>query len=443
MENLDLVSLINISVSTIAILAALIFIRQRKTLIKETSKGEALLKDKTPEQLCEQIDSERSSVRNQIALGRTFLDKAESELSNAEKRTATIKRGLEPPTFSRENSDSLKQKILACREEQFRCIYADKAVNSFSNWEFFGSASDGRKMIKDYRWLLLQAFNAEFESIRKTMRFKTFDTAKRKLAKLYEQLERLGESANAKISRAYYYLKLDELTIWFEELKRQEALKEERKRQQALIRQQGRDESYDEIDEALSARESELRKAQEKAASIAGQARAQLELQIEKIKREKAELEAKLQRSISQAQLTRAGYVYVISNIGCFGDEVVKIGMTRRLEPMDRVNELGDASVPFKFDVHALIFSNDAPSLEHRLHVKFQDKRVNTQNPRKEFFRVTAETVKEEITSLDVEADWFITPEARDYHESQLIRQSRKMQTERQKQAETTLPESI
>jgi hypothetical protein len=106
-------------------------------------------------------------------------------------------------------------------------------------------------------------------------------------------------------------------------------------------------------------------------------------------------LEQNLSRSTSQAQITRAGYIYVISNVGSFGEGILKIGMTRRLEPLDRVHELGDASVPFRFDVHALGFVQDAPSLERKLHNKFSDRRVNTKNNRKEFIKVTPTEAEE------------------------------------------------
>lgn len=100
-----------------------------------------------------------------------------------------------------------------------------------------------------------------------------------------------------------------------------------------------------------------------------------------------------LQRELN----TRAGYVYIISNIGSFGKDIYKIGMTRRLEPMDRVKELGSASVPFEFDVHAMIFSEDAPKLENQLHHHFKEFEVNKVNPRKEFFKVSLREIEKVV----------------------------------------------
>ena len=140
----------------------------------------------------------------------------------------------------------------------------------------------------------------------------------------------------------------------------------------------------------------------------------------------KAELEANISdadKAIADVDYRqanrRAGYVYVISNIGAFGEDVYKIGMTRRLDPMDRVNELGDASVPFGFDVHALIFTEDAPGLEAALHTAFDSRKVNKVNPRREFFHVTLNEIKQVVRSnFDKTVDWIDTPEANQYRQS-------------------------
>jgi hypothetical protein len=113
-----------------------------------------------------------------------------------------------------------------------------------------------------------------------------------------------------------------------------------------------------------------------------------------------AEAEENRRRATSMAQLNRAGHVYVISNVGSFGDDVYKIGMTRRLEPQDRVDELGDASVPFRFDVHAMIYSQDAPALEAAIHRYFHERRVNKVNGRKEFFKATLDEIHQIVAHL-------------------------------------------
>lgn len=123
------------------------------------------------------------------------------------------------------------------------------------------------------------------------------------------------------------------------------------------------------------------------------------------------------------AQQTKAGHVYVISNIGSFGDNVFKIGMTRRLEPMDRVKELGDASVPFEFDVHAMIYSDNAPELENIIHKEFDSRRVNLVNSRKEFFQVELEEIEEIAKKRNLDVEFTKIAEAREFRESKILRE--------------------
>ncbi|EIN4959750.1 GIY-YIG nuclease family protein, partial [Escherichia coli] len=154
-----------------------------------------------------------------------------------------------------------------------------------------------------------------------------------------------------------------------------------------------------------------------------------LEQKIAELQLKYEEAEAKNQRAISMAQQTRSGHVYIISNIGSFGEDVYKIGMTRRLEPLDRVRELGDASVPFSFDVHAMIYSDDAPSLENHLHKVFNEKQVNKINSRKEFFNVNLKEIKSVIEDMNINAHWTMFAEAKEYRESLAIEQERKAAT--------------
>ena len=149
---------------------------------------------------------------------------------------------------------------------------------------------------------------------------------------------------------------------------------------------------------------------------------AEKQLYIDKIRELEDKLkqvEADKENVLEREQNTRAGYVYVISNIGSFGDNVYKIGMTRRLEPMDRVKELGDASVPFEFDVHAMIFSDDAPALETILHNTFKNKQVNKVNPRKEFFRVKLDEIEKVVKeNFNATVTFTKIAEAAQYRES-------------------------
>ena len=190
--------------------------------------------------------------------------------------------------------------------------------------------------------------------------------------------------------------------------------------EQARIKAQIREEQLrqKETDRELKQLEREREAIKAALAKALADAKDQHSDEVERLKARLAEAEAKSQRAISQAQLTKSGHVYVISNIGSFGDGVFKVGMTRRLEPMDRVKELGDASVPFPFDVHAMISCDDAPSLENALHRKLHKSRINKTNPRKEFFKTNIEAIFQVVNEHHGEVQYVVDAEALQYRQS-------------------------
>jgi hypothetical protein len=177
-----------------------------------------------------------------------------------------------------------------------------------------------------------------------------------------------------------------------------------------------------------------IEKAQKEVSRATDEQKVKFEEQLKELEGKLKEAEEKNQRALSMAQQTKSGNVYVISNIGSFGEDVYKIGMTRRLEPLDRIRELGDASVPFEFDVHSLIYSENAPGLESELHKKFLRLQMNKVNPRKEFFRITLADIKNEIDKMNINVKWTMTAEARQYRESLAIEQA--ISNDKQKQEE-------
>jgi len=402
--------------------------------------------NKSIEALIAESQVKFDEVATKIKDGGYILDKLHVTLKEAKDMTKHIKVGLIPPVFNHDDSEKLKENIISYREVQYQCIVANDATEAYTQWSWFNDEKAGSKMISDYRMLILQAFNAEFEMIRKQMRLNKLDIARQKVERLHEQLEKLGETANVSVTMAYKILKLKELTVWHDDLVHKDELKQERKIQQQAIREQNKVNNVDTeaLDEAIAVRDIEIQKAQKKAKMLAGKELESLLRMIAKIESEKVVLEEKFSRATSQAQITRSGFIYVISNTGCLGADVVKIGMTRRLEPMDRVNELGDASVPFKFDVHTLAYVNDAPKIEKTLHDKFTDRRVNVDNHRKEFFRVPVAEIKEAMDTMGIESDWYFDAEAKEYSESMLIKESEDEQARiaHQKKADV-LPESI
>lgn len=182
-----------------------------------------------------------------------------------------------------------------------------------------------------------------------------------------------------------------------------------------------------------------LAKARDEAGSnIANEA---LKEKVKELEDRLAEAHEQSERARAMTQITRSGYVYIISNVGSFGEDVVKIGLTRRIDPDDRVRELGDASVPFTFDTHAMIYSEEAPSLEAALHNEFEDRRVNMANMRKEFFRVTLDEVEAAVERLAPNANFFKDREAQDWHETMARRNQ--MLAEEQNLNKDYFPEQI
>lgn len=274
---------------------------------------------------------------------------------------------------------------------------------------------------------VLDAFNGKADSILSRVKHDNAGTLQQSLRDAYALVNHNGQAfRNARITPEYLDLRLDELR-WaavVHELQLQE--REEQRRIREQIREE--EKARRDFERAMkdAAREQEvLRKAMEKAEQQLGRAseeqRATYEAQLAELSRKLAEAEERNQRAISMAQQTRRGHVYVISNVGSFGEGVYKIGLTRRLDPQERIRELGDSSVPFGFDVHALIFAEDAPALETQLHKHFVLGQVNKVNPRKEFFRIDLGHVRAEIDKLGLQAQWTMTAEAREFRESLAI----------------------
>ncbi|XOV77811.1 MAG: DUF4041 domain-containing protein [Aestuariibacter sp.] len=392
---------------------------------KETENRTRILSQQSAQQRESDIRAKISDTQSRLEKSTEPFDALWEAICKLKDQTKYVDFGLPIPSFQLDHDEDLKAKIYECRDEQYSLIKKGKATNSFSNWTWFGSAKKGAEMVKMYCYLLVRAYNTEFEMIRSKMRHNSFDIAQEKLNKLSEQLTKLAETVGASVSVEYRMLKHQELAVWHDDLLEKERAKQARKEQRELLRQQNKDlgkDDTEELDEEIALRESLLKKAKKAALEKHGQSQAAYELQIQKMQQEIDELNKEFERAQSQAQVTRAGYIYVISNLGSFGKDVVKIGMTRRLEPMERVKELGDASVPFTFDVHTLAFVEDAPQVERALHEKFDAHRVNTENLRKEFFRVSVTEVKAAVEEMGIDADWFYDVEAKDYRESQVMR---------------------
>lgn len=277
--------------------------------------------------------------------------------------------------------------------------------------------------------LMLRAFNGECDAAILKARWNNANQMEARIKKAFEAINKMGETNDINIQRGYMNLKLEELYLAHEyQNKRHEEQEEQR-----AIREQIREEEkrLREIEKLKKQAEDEqrqyekaLRQAKADLAKAHGGDIAKAQALIDSLEEKLKEALANSERALSMAQLTRAGHVYVISNIGSFGEGTYKIGMTRRLEPLDRVRELGDASVPFTFDVHAMIYSEDAPTLEKALHDRFDAHRVNLVNSRKEFFRVHLKDITEEVKKHNGEVHITQMAEAQEYRETMSMREN-------------------
>jgi hypothetical protein len=440
------------AISFVLGISAIILYSRALSLKKNIETMSAEMAKKPVSVLVEELEKEKLSVSEKLKNGNTVLSKLLQAYDKAEAEVSQIKAGLPPPNFKIDDDESLKSAVSQIRGKQHELIASQSATSSMTNWEWFGSKSDGQKLIKTYNKLMIGAFNAEFDMARDKMRHSSYDAAINKLRTSKKALEKLAETVNVLISSEYLSTKEEELRIWHADLVRKHEEKKARSKQKAILREQNKmlgrasdddGDEEDEIENQLASCSAELEKARELARQIAGDDLARLELEIEKIEDEKRKLEAKFERATSQAQITRAGYIYVISNIGSFGEGVCKIGMTRRLEPMDRVVELGDASVPYRFDVHTLAFVDDAPRLEKVIHKAFSSKRVNKENHRKEFFLVSPEEVKAVVDNIGIKSSWYYECDAREYRESELMREAMFGERRSHSAASIELPETI
>ena len=274
------------------------------------------------------------------------------------------------------------------------------------------------------------AFNGKVDSVLSRVKSDNVGKLEHEIRGAFQLVNQNGAAfRNARVTPAYLDARLDELR-WAATAK---ALQDQEREEQRRLREQIREEerARKEFERAMKEAEKEeaaIQKAMEKVQAQVQKAsdeqKAVLEAQLAELTDRLRLAEEKSQRALSMAQQTRVGHVYVISNIGSFGENVYKIGMTRRLEPLDRVRELGDASVPFEFDVHAMIYSDDAPKLEKSLHSHFMRAQVNKVNPRKEFFRVGINEIMEHVESTGIQAHWTLTAKAASFRESQRIEQS-------------------
>lgn len=369
--------------------------------------------------LIEAAEGDLRTLRADYQDKKATFDRLLSEIAIFDERIAFAEMGVYQPHFDYSDSDAYKASIETCREGQKAMISAKTAVFCNTKWSVDGSQSKGQTMTNRGIKLTLRAFNNECEAAIANTRWNNVNAMEKRITRAFEQINKLNASNAIFISDGFLMLRLEELRRTHEYREKLKAEREEKAEALRLAREEQRllrDMEEAQEEEAHYARL--LEKAKAEAAAIAGPTLEAFTAQIAMLEKDLADAHARVERAQAMAERTRSGYVYIISNIGSFGEGVVKIGLTRRLDPMDRVRELGDASVPFVFDTHAIIYSDDAPALERALHSEFEPTRINAQNFRKEFFRAAIEDVEAAVQRLAPDANFFRDVEAQEYRET-------------------------
>ena len=381
-------------------------------------------------------------LENQIAERGTSLNQLDSEIADRRDEINRLKVEVidlrETPELQEqgfydfknpvEDSVELSITLEQIRSDEKQMVRDKTAINHTDNFLFNNSKSKGKKFINDMSRMALSLYNAEAENCIKSVRAGNLQSSVARLNRCAERIERFGTFIDLQVNHQYQQLRINELEVTARFMMAKEAEKEAERERKAELREQRKAEK--ELEEEMA----RLRKEQEHYENVLDKMRdsgdpdmvSKLELKLNDIKKSIKDVDYR-------AANIRAGYVYVISDIGAFGERMVKIGMTRRLEPLDRIRELSDASVPFKFDVHALFFSKDAVSLETMLHHEFEDRRVNKVNARKEYYYCTPEEVLNKLKERNVAVvEYKLEPDAEEYRISKTLAEKKAVVNENQ-----------
>jgi hypothetical protein len=392
----------------------------------------------------EQIKAEQETKTLQTQLNenhaacQTHMDKLQRDIEATKKELVILDEavllqsfGFYKTRFNYEDSGAYKTALDKNADAQAKLIKEKSAATCPSNWTVDGDRAKGEKMVNDFAKLLIRAFNNECDASVAVVKYNNVDSMEKRIRKAFDSLNKLGERMHIALVTVFLNLKLQELYLTHEYQVAKQNEREEQKRIREQIKEEARiQREIEELKSKLIKEERHFDRAMETMNAQLEVAKTDaekklLEAEIQAIAEKKAEVEEQKKDVLYREQNTRAGYVYIISNLGAFGEHVYKIGVTRRLDPEERVDELGDASVPFCFDVHALIFSDDAPALENALHKAFHSRRLNAINHRKEFFRVTLDEIEEVVrTNFSKPVEFMKTFAAEEYRQSLMFRET-------------------
>jgi hypothetical protein len=371
----------------------------------------------------QELRVEAEQLRDSYAQKRAMFARLDHEMAALTQRLDYAELGLYEPNPELGSSATYTGELNRIRARQREMVADGRAAICGTTWMVDGDRRKGQTMATRAIRLVLRAFNNECEVLVSKISWSNVASVKERMIKSKETLDKLNQSNSVTISNDYLALKLEEADITFRERSARRQEQEQLREERAAVREEERAQREIEAEIRRTQREEAMRrealvKARAELAAASGAEHDRLGQQVLELEAKLAAVQFEKDRAISMAQQTRVGYVYVVSNIGSFGTRVVKVGMTRRVEPLDRVTELGDASVPFPFDVHALVFTHDAPALERRLHQLLEAHRMNRVNLRKEFFAVDIERVAEVLSAELPGATFKLQPEAEQYHRS-------------------------
>jgi hypothetical protein len=383
------------------------------------------------------LDAAVSKLGEMIKARNAEVSRLDSEIEEKRKQIVTFddailvqEFGLYEPRFDFSDSSMFKDRLKDCRDRQKEAVKKFNASAKDTTWEVNGSKAEGKKMVGETARLLMRAYNGECDEIVRKVKYANVGASLSQIQKSADAISKLGSVMHISIPDSYVRLKREEVQLAFEFAQQKEKEKEELREAREQEREAAKlAKEIAEKRKTLEKERAKYRSAYEdiskRLESATGDERADLEQKEQELKEKLGDVDRAVADVDYREANQKAGYVYVISNVGSFGNDVYKIGMTRRLEPMDRVNELGDASVPFNFDVHALIFCDDAPALEAALHREFDSRKVNLVNQRREFFHVTLPEIEAVVkANYDKTVEFTEVPDAEQYRVSEKMRET-------------------
>jgi len=372
----------------------------------------------------ERVAEELQTKKDEINGLDKELEQLKADLALAREEEDIQTYGLYEPHYDFETATAYKERLDEIRRRQKQLVKDKKAAWGKPNMTLNGDARKGQAMINDNIKQIIRTFNTECDVTIRKVKHSNIEASEKRIRKSYETLNRLNERLGVRIQPEYLNLKIEELYLAYEyEVKKQEekellAEAREREREERKLRQKLEKEKnkFNRENDRIT---KELDDAEAKLQSADDDEKAKLEAQIAELKAALEKNNEEIEKIDKWEETPGAGYVYIISNIGSFGEDVFKIGVTRRDDPEERIKELSNASVPFKYDSHVFIFSEDAYNLESSLHERFDKKRVNKINRRKEFFNISIDDVKEIVEENKASVHSFVEePEAEEYYDS-------------------------